>query len=221
MATALSIGQTAANSTRTLIIAAGSLALGAVIAVAMFALMRYLILTDAPPPEERVEAPNIDITSNRSDTELIRRDDRPEEPDEVKAPPPPPRIEAAKAEQPQEGLAALLGALPDINADAIDSGSINFVVADRDVQPLVRIPPQYPPRALERGLEGSCTMRFDVLPDGTIDSSTIQADCSSSLFARAATRAVERFRYAPKIVDGEAVIQRGITTDVEFQLAEE
>ena len=134
--------------------------------------------------------------------------------------PPPPRIEAAKAEQPQEGLASILGALPDINPDAVGSGDIDFVVSDRDVQPLVRIPPQYPPRAAERGLEGTCDMVFDVLPDGTIDADSIQADCTSSLFARAASRAIARYKYAPKIVNGEAVVQRGLRQTIEFELAE-
>lgn len=194
--------------------------LGAVMAVILFGAMRYLILSDAPPPEEGVEAPNIDIVSRRGDSDVIRRDDRPEEPDEVRAPPPPPRIEAAKAEQPQEGLASMLGRLPDINPDAINSDSIQFVVADRDVQPIVRIEPSYPARAAERNLEGTCHMRFDVLPDGSVDESTVVADCTSSLFARDASRAVARWKYNPKIVNGEPVVQRGIQTDLVFELTE-
>jgi protein TonB len=195
--------------------------LGAVVAVALFAGMRYLILSDAPPPEEALEAPNINIVSRRGESDVIRRDDRPEEPDEVRAPPPPPRIEAAKAEQPQEGLASMLGRLPDINPDAISSDSIQFVVADRDVQPIVRIEPSYPMRAQERGLEGTCLMRFDVLPDGSVDESTVVADCTSSLFSRDASRAVARWKYNAKIVNGEAVVQRGIETVLDFQLADE
>ena len=198
----------------------GAIALAAFIAVAMFAGMRYLIMSDEVQLEEKKEPPNIEITSSRETSEVIRRQDRPDEPEEVKAPPPPPRIEAAKAEQPQEGLASILGSLPDINPDEVSSESINFVVSDRDVQPLVRIPPQYPPRAAERGLEGSCDMTFDVLPDGSIDEASIQADCTSSLFAREASRAIARYKYAAKIVNGEAVVQRGLRQTIEFQLAE-
>jgi protein TonB len=200
-------------------LAAGAV-LGAVVAVLLFGGMRYLILSDAPPPEEVEESPSINIVSRRGDSNVIRRDDRPDEPDEIRAPPPPPRIEAAKAEQPQEGLASMLGRLPDINPDAINSDSIQFVVADRDVQPIVRIEPSYPVRAQERGLEGTCLMRFDVQPDGTVSEPTIVADCTSSLFSRDAARAVARWKYNPKIVNGEPVTQRGIETVLDFQLAD-
>jgi protein TonB len=209
------------GSGKGLVIFVGAVVLGALIAVTMFALMRYLILTDARPVDEAREAPNIEITSDRRDSEVITRQDRPDEPDDVKAPPPPPRIEAAKAEQPQEGLAAALGALPDINPDAVQGENISFVVADRDEQPLVRMEPNYPMRAAERGLEGTCDMTFDVLPDGTIDASTIDADCTSSLFARDASRAVARWKYNPKIVNGEAVVRRGVRTTLDFRLADE
>ncbi len=63
-------------------------------------------------------------------------------------------------------------------------------------------------------------MRFDVLPDGSIDESSIQASCTSSLFSREATRAIARYKYAPKIVNGEAVVQRGLRQTIEFQLQE-
>jgi protein TonB len=182
--------------------------------------MRYLILSDAPPPQAKEAPPNIDILSDRSDSAVILRSLRPEVPDEVKAPPPPPRIEAAASEQPDEGLASALGALPEINPDAVNSESINFVVADRDVQPLVRIPPNYPVRAQEQGLEGSCDMTFDVLPDGTIDDTSIQASCTSSVFAREASRAIARYRYAPKIVNGDPVVQRGLRQTIEFAFAD-
>ena len=217
---AASVGMSGGGAARSALTLLGAVALGAFIAVAMFAAMRYLIMSDGVELEEKKEAPNIEITSSRQATDVIRRQDRPDEPDDVAAPPPPPRIEAAKAEQPQEGLASILGALPDINPDQVSSESINFVVADRDVQPLVRIPPQYPPRAAERGLEGSCDMTFDVLPDGSINESTIQADCTSSLFAREASRAIARYKYAPKIVAGEAVVQRGLRQTIEFALAD-
>ncbi len=200
---------------------AGSVVLGAVVAVLLFGGMRYLILSQAAEVGERTPPPNIDILADRAESSLILRDLRPDAPEEVKAPPPPPRIEAAASEAPQEGLASILGALPEINPDAVASEDISFVVADRDVQPLVRIPPSYPPRAAEQGLEGSCDATFDVLPDGSIDEATIQTTCTSSVFAREASRAIARYKYAPKIVNGEAVVQRGLRQTVVFEFADE
>jgi len=198
----------------------GGLFAGAAMAFFIFGGMRYLILSDGAVPDERGPSIQIDITSDKTDSDVITRDDRPDEPDEVKAPPPPPRIQAAKSEVPEEGLASILGSLPEINPDAADASAVTFVVSDRDAQPLVRIPPQYPPRAAERGVEGSCDMSFNVFADGTIDGESIQARCTSSLFARAATRSVGRWKYQPKIQNGEAVPRYGVQTIVEFQLAD-
>ena len=94
---------------------------------------------------------------------------------------------------------------------------VSFDVSDRDAQPLVRIPPQYPPRAAERGLEGHCTMSFDVTPDGT-PTNIVATECTSSLFERTSVRAVERWRYEPKIQEGTAVWRRGVVTRIDYQL---
>jgi len=194
---------------------------GPIVALLIFGGMRYLILSEGTEPDERVETPQIDITSDRTDSAAITRNDRPDEPDEVKAPPPPPRIEAAKSEVPDEGLASILGSLPEINPDAADAGDLSFQVSDRDAQPLVRINPVYPPRAQERGVEGTCNMTFNVFADGTIDGDSIQARCTSSLFARAATRSVARWKYQPKIQNGEPVPRYNVHTEVVFEFGDE
>ena len=74
-------------------------------------------------------------------------------------------------------------------------------------------------RAAERGVEGSCWVRFDVTPDGTPTNIDIFR-CDSSLFERASVRAVERWRYNPKVEDGVPVARRGVETRFDFRLAE-
>ena len=199
---------------------AGGVPLAAFVTFMLFMLMRGLIWSDEVIFEERREPLNLEITRNTEETEVIARDSRPKKPDEVKTPPPPPRIEAAKAERPREGLASVLGRLPDLQPDEVDQSDIQFVVSDRDIQPLVRMEPIYPRRAAERGVEGSCLMTMDVAPDGTVIASSIHAECTSSLFASAAKRAVERWKYQPKIQGGQAVIRYGVETELLFQLAE-
>ena len=62
-------------------------------------------------------------------------------------------------------------------------------------------------------------MQFDVTPDGT-PTNIIALDCSSSLFERSSVRAVERWRYEPKIQNGNAVWRRGVQTRLDYQLAD-
>jgi len=191
----------------------------AFITVVIFHVMTQLILVDEVETEEESEELRITINDEVQEVDVRRRDTTIEDVQQVDPPPPPPQIERQRAEQPSEGLATVMGAIPDFAAPQLNSNSVNFSVSDRDAQPLVRIEPQYPMRAAERGVEGQCTVQFDVTPDGTPTNIEI-LQCSSSLFNSAVTRAVERWRYNPKIVDGVPVARRGVRTQFNFNLGD-
>jgi protein TonB len=191
----------------------------AIIVVTLFLVMRALISVDEIVQEEEVEDRNFSINDEVQEVEARRRDTTIEDVQQVDPPPPPPQIERQRAEQPSEGLATVMGEIPAFDAPQLNSDSVNFSVSDRDAQPLVRIEPQYPMRAAERGVEGQCVVQFDVTPDGTPTNIEV-ISCSSSLFDRAVIRAVERWRYNPKVVDGVPVARRGVRTQFDFNLAE-
>ena len=193
--------------------------IAAFVTVALFFIMTRLIMVDEIVQEEEVEDRQFSINDEVQEVEARRRDTTIEDVQQVDPPPPPPQIERQRAEQPSEGLATVMGAIPDFEAPQLNSDSVNFSVSDRDAQPLVRIEPQYPMRAAERGVEGSCWVRFDVTPDGTPTNIDIFR-CDSSLFERASIRAVERWRYNPKVQDGVPVARRGVETRFDFRLAD-
>jgi protein TonB len=76
--------------------------------------------------------------------------------------------------------------------------------ADRSCIPLVRIDPQYPPAAQERGLEGWVQIHFIVAKDGSVREA-IPVRSSNKIFEREAVRAALRYKYQPEIVGGQAV----------------
>lgn len=193
--------------------------IAAFVTIVLFFVMTRLIMVDEIVQEEEVEDRQFSINDEVQEVEARRRDTTIEDVQQVDPPPPPPQIERQRAEQPSEGLATVMGAIPDFEAPQLNSDSINFSVSDRDAQPLVRIEPQYPMRAAERGVEGSCWVRFDVTPDGTPTNIDIFR-CDSSLFERASMRAVERWRYNPKVQDGVPVARRGVETRFDFRLAD-
>jgi protein TonB len=92
--------------------------------------------------------------------------------------------------------------------------------SDTDTIPLVRIPPEYPPRAVARELEGWVRVRFTITETGTVTDAVV-VDSSSSLFDDAALRAIARWRYNPKIEGGVPVERVGIEVVLEFQLQDE
>ncbi|HKJ61282.1 MAG TPA: energy transducer TonB, partial [Hyphomicrobiales bacterium] len=82
-----------------------------------------------------------------------------------------------------------------------------------------RVAPVYPSRALSRGIEGYVDLSFTVTTAGTVKDPEILFS-SSSLFDRAATRAVLKFKYKPRVVDGEPVEVPGVKTRITFKIEE-
>jgi protein TonB len=193
--------------------------IAAVVTFLLFMLMQRLIFTEEVRPEEAGEELRISIREDVEEVDVRQRELTPDDVEDVEPPPPPPQIERQAAEQPSEDLSTIVGEIPEFENPQLTGADVSFNVSDRDAQPLVRIPPQYPPRAAERGIEGTCQFTFDVTPDGTPTNIQIM-QCDSSLFERASIRAVERWRYEPKIVDGNAVWRRGVVSSFDFQLEE-
>ncbi len=197
----------------------GGVPVAAVITIALFFIMTRLILVEGEPPNEDVEDRNFTINDEVQEIEARRRDTTIEDVQQVDPPPPPPQIERQAADQPNESLSTIVGEIPEFDAPQLNSDSVSFSVSDRDAQPLVRIEPQYPVRAMERGVQGTCNVRFDVTPDGTPTNVTITR-CDSSMFERSSIRAVERWRYQPKVENGVPVARRGVETQFVYQLAD-
>jgi protein TonB len=193
--------------------------IAALITVVLFNVMAFLIIPEEVVVDADAEEFNIQLQDIPEELDARRRETTLEDVTQVDPPPPPPQVERQAAEQPSEGLATVMGAIPDFDAPSLNSGNVSFSVSDRDAQPLVRIEPQYPVRAAERGIEGTCRVQFDVTPDGTPTNVRIMR-CDSSLFERNVIRAVERWRYQPKVEDGVPVARRGVQTDFNFRLAD-
>jgi protein TonB len=190
-----------------------------VVTLLLFLLMNRLIFTEELELEEERDALQIVIAEQVEEIQANVRELTIDDVPEVQPPPPPPQIERQAAEQPTEDMSTIVGEIPDFEAPTLSGADVDFNVSDRDAQPLVRIEPQYPMRAAERGVEGSCWVRFDVTPDGVTTNAEVFR-CDSSLFQRASLRAVERWRYQPAIQNGTARWRRGVETRFDFQLAE-
>jgi protein TonB len=90
--------------------------------------------------------------------------------------------------------------------------------SDREEMPLVRVDPEYPPRALSRGIEGWALIEFSVTPAGTTkDVKSIQAQ-PPGIFDQSAVRAVASWKYNPKVEGGTAVERRGMRVLLSFKI---
>lgn len=89
---------------------------------------------------------------------------------------------------------------------------------DGDAIPMVRVQPDYPPRATASNTEGWAQVRFSVTTAGTVRDSVVVASEPGTIFDDAALKAVARWRYNPRVVDGVAVERVGLETVFRFEL---
>ena len=105
---------------------------------------------------------------------------------------------------------------------------------DRDYVPLFRMAPVYPTTLLAQGIEGHVDLEFTIDENGFVRDAVVVSEVvdgrpdlaksrvgtsqENRSFRNAARAAVERFRYAPRFVDGEAVAVDGVKTRISFEI---
>jgi len=154
----------------------------------------------------------IDFTPLRHDTETETKREKVQQQKPEKMPEIPQMTANANSLSSDNSIGSVLPTF-----DRSGMGNIS-VGADRDVVPLVRINPEYPTRARERGIEGWVQVEFTITPAGTVaDPKVVDAD-PKGLFERAALEAIGRWKYNPKVVDGRPMERRGVQVVLTFKL---
>lgn len=199
----------------------------AVVAGTFVALLLFLLMHALVGGRDGFQRPDdtgrmIDFVRVRAE-EVVQTRERqvPRKPPPPDKPPPPPQMQT---QAPQQVVRQTLDIeTPDISvgftggpvvAAAWQAGDVG---GDGDSIPIVRIEPTYPRDALMRGLEGVVRVRFTVLPDGSVANPVVISADPPRVFNREATRAVLRWKFRPRIVDGVAV-SREVEQDIEFTL---
>jgi len=90
---------------------------------------------------------------------------------------------------------------------------------DRDFIPLSRQPPQYPHKAARRRIEGWVRVSFRVTETGTVEDVVILDSEPPGVFEQEAVKAVYRWRFKPRLVNGQAIAGRAEQV-VDFKLRE-
>ena len=104
--------------------------------------------------------------------------------------------------------------MPDL-LEGLNEGGMGDI---SEVTPIVRISPQYPAQAAMRGIEGWVLLQFDITEKGTVTNISILDSNPPRVFDKEAVRAVRKWRYRPKMEDGQPVSLFEIKTQLDFVL---
>lgn len=94
----------------------------------------------------------------------------------------------------------------------------NMLIQDGEATPIVRIEPNFPMQALREGKEGYVKLSFSINQIGRVEDIQIIDAKPRRLFNKEAKRALKRWKYKPKMINGKAVKQRGLTVQLDFKL---
>jgi protein TonB len=192
---------------------ATSALLGALLSMSVFWVLWYSIhqQVSVGPYQEAVR---INFTRMRRDTPVAtKRDEKPER----EPPPPTPQVPSVAVDAGRIGTAVAQLA-PAIDVHGALSRVALTAGSDRDVLPLVRIPPDYPPRAVSRGIEGWVKIQFNISSIGTVKDAKVIAADPPGMFDDAALKSISRWRYNPKVEGGVPVERVGVQTVIRFEL---
>ena len=89
---------------------------------------------------------------------------------------------------------------------------------DRGPVPQVRIEPEYPPQAKDRGIEGWAIVSFTVTREGRVKDVVVLDSQPKGMWDRSTLRAVANWRYQPALKDGKPVETRGMKAKVNYEL---
>ena len=182
------------------------------VAFGLFYIMQSLI--DKEYTQEDVKSRKIaDIVTPDREIDVNTKEIKPEKVEDPEEPPPElqPLELDFDTDMDVANIAPNAGVSVEISSSGMASG-------DGEYLPIVKVAPIYPRRAQTRGITGYCIVEYVVTKSGSIRD-PIPVDCQpSGVFERASVKAAEKFKYKPRVVDGEPIEVAGVQNKFTYEL---
>ena len=196
--------------------------LGVIISLSLFFLMQALIDSGEQDYSASNEGQIMEFIRIKDDENLSFKDRiKPKKPTPPKEPPPPPKLIIEKQAKPTVNKIKI--EIPNIDLPTIAGGG-PFLgnwqgnpLAEGDVLPIVRIDPRWPREALVKGIEGYVVVEVTIASDGSVRGASIIESVPKRMFDRNVIRAVLKWKFKPRIINGVPVERKAIQT-LEFKI---
>ncbi len=205
---------TAAWSTLPLTRLVSSALTAATVTFALFVMMHQLVKAPTAVRPEPTPVPPVRVHQTPDDTPTITR---------PRLTPPPELVQPERMSLSSEPVDTGLDMTPGVQLklDGLHSEPVaqsGLGIRDAAATPMVRVEPRYPVEAARQGISGWVQLRFSVDESGQVQDVEVIAAEPATIFNREAMRALRRWRYQPKLVDGRAVRQTNLQVQLDFTL---
>ena len=201
--------------------------LGAVLmALSLFYAMHFMISQGKGNINKSEDYSVVDFVRLKRESETrLKKRVIPKKPPLPKEPPPPPELNVAQENK--VAMPNLKMDMPRISTSGVAGGpfiggmgSGSGVKGDGELLALLKIAPRYPRKAALAKKEGWVKVQFTVTELGTVKDVIVVESKPRRLFDRAAKKAILKWKFKPKIVDGKAVSRRAVQV-IEFKLVDD
>ncbi|MAD09664.1 MAG: energy transducer TonB [Pseudomonadota bacterium] len=188
------------------------------ITLGLFFLMQSLIKMGGSALTEPPKGSVLDFVRIKPEEQVQKKERKPRKPPKPEEPPPPmdsPQMDSPSPDADSSGMsfAADVG-----DSMALEGGGLALEGGDGEYLPIVKVSPVYPRRALQRGIEGFVIVEFTVTKQGAVkDVFVIEAN-PEGIFEQAAMDAAKKFKYKPRVVNGEPAEVSGVQNRITFQI---
>ncbi len=192
---------------------------GIAIALLLFLVMSSLIAGNGSAlrnPDERLNLDFIQLDLN--EVENIRRRTPPPEPKQVARLPTLPRLTLSPQDTELPSMPRL--DIPSLGIDGVQLNSpleygsfdgsfqMGGLNEDGDLYPILRVEPVYPTAARVRSVNGWVDLEYTVLANGSVADVVVLQSEPMSTFDESAVAAISKWRFKPRVVNGQAVPAR-------------
>jgi protein TonB len=189
-----------------------SILLAIPVVVGLFMIMHSLIDRDYENPD--IKARKIaEIVQPDEDIELEatqKKPDKVEDPEE-----PPPDLQMVEIDFDVNTDTANIAPTTSVE---VKIGTSGMASGDGEYLPIVKVAPIYPRRAQTRGISGYCIVEYTVTTSWAIRD-PVAVDCQpEGVFEQASVKAALKFKYKPRVVDGEPIEVAGVQNKFTYTL---
>lgn len=189
----------------------------AVITLGLFFLMQSLIESGGSALTDPAKGKVLDFVRVQQEQQVQQKDRKPKKPPKPQEPPPQmeaPKMDSASPDGGQSGLDFAADLSGEISLD----GGLSLNSGDGEYVPITKVQAVYPRRAMQRGIQGYVIVEFTVNKTGAVQNPVVLEANPQGIFEQAALDAVVKFKYKPRVINGEPTAVAGVQNRITFEI---